>query len=257
MVQDLTQQKLWDDRWAGFRGESRWKLSVRELDRHLRRVLDRVPENGSLLELGGAPGRIAERHFRLRPDLKIDCLDFSPVGTQRTRELYESCGIKGDVIESDFRAYSAASGDYDLVCSYGLVEHFDEIQDVVSRHFDFAKPGGMVSIVVPNYAAFPVRTLLNRFSHETVDTHNLSCMDPEVLTDAVRSAGGVNIEAGSTGAAILPHSSVNKGFGGRMYGRVAQAWNLLNSMLGLATGDRLVVRLWRHSIYVVANKKVD
>lgn len=254
MSRELTDHETWNAAWRGYRGTGSGRLSVREMDRYLASVLSRVPSSASVVELGGAPARIIARMHRIRPDLRYDCIDFSAVGLQLARKLYEEQGIHGEIIEADVMTYDKQLGSYDLVCSHGLVEHFEDVNGIVARHFDFAKPGGLVSIVVPNYAVFPVACLLRCFCTRTLETHNLECMSTSVLEAAIRSAGGVILESGATGAAILPCSSVNEGIGGRLYGVAARCWNLLNSLVGLATKDRCVIRLWRHRIYVLASK---
>lgn len=254
MPNELTGQEAWDSAWRIYRGTDSRNLAVRELDRYLASVLSMVPLSGSVIELGGAPGRIIERMHQLRPDLRYDCLDFSRVGLDRAAQLYAASNIKGELIEGDVMTYSDGLGTYDLACSHGLVEHFGEFDGVIARHFEFAKPGGLVSIAVPNYAVFPVLGLLRRFCKRTLETHNIECMFPEVLEKAVRDAGGVVLASGFMGAAILPCSSPDKSFGGKLYGIIARSWNLFNSLIGLASRDRLVARWWRHQVYVVARK---
>ena len=254
MTSDLTNKQLWDNRWDTAGLPSPRLLSTRETDRYIRKLLASVPENGKLLELGGAPGRIAQRHYLCRPDIYIDCIDFSPVGIKKTRDLYDRLGIKGEVIEADIRDCPDHYGKYDLVCSYGLIEHFEDIKDVVASHFRFAKKGGAIGVSVPNYAVFPVKSLLNRFSTETIRTHNLGCMDLNVLKDCVIDAGGIDVEIGVIRGAVLPHSAINCNFGGKLYRRFAQGWNAINSIIGLATKDKLFVRLWDHGLYVIAKK---
>ncbi|MGQ9455001.1 MAG: class I SAM-dependent methyltransferase [Armatimonadota bacterium] len=254
MKRELTDREIWNTAWRGYRDTGSSRLSVREMDRYLASVLSRVPLSASVVELGGAPARIIARMHRIRPDLRYDCIDFSPVGLELARKLYEAWDINGGIIEADVMTYDRRLGTYDLVCSHGLVEHFEDVNGIVARHFEFAKPGGLVSITVPNFSVFPVVCLLRRFSAGTLETHNLECMSSLVLEAAVKSAGGVVLESGLAGAAILPCSSVSKGIGGCLYGVAARCWNLLNSLVGLATKDRCVMRLWRQMIYVLASK---
>ncbi len=257
LADQLTESQTWDDVWRTFRGVDSRRLAVRELDRYLARVLALVPPSGSVIELGGAPGRIIQRMHRLRPDLKYDCLDFSPEGLSKASQLFAAYGIEGELIDGDVMTCDRKLGCYDLACSHGLVEHFQDIGAVVARHFEFVRPGGLVSILLPNYAVFPVAGLVRLFCKRTMQTHNLECMNPRVIESAVSSCGGIVLSAGFTGAAILPCSGTNKSLGGRVYGLAARSWNLLNSLVGLVSKDRLVARFWRHQIYVIARKQGD
>ncbi|MDH7602747.1 MAG: class I SAM-dependent methyltransferase [Armatimonadota bacterium] len=256
-ARELTKPETWDQAWRKYRGMGSRRLAVRELDRYLARVLALVPESGSVVELGGAPGRIIERMHKLRPDLRYDCLDFSSTGLDRAAELYDAYGIHGDLILADLMTCEEKLGHYDLACSHGVVEHFEDVGAVVARHFAFVKPGGLVSILVPNYAGFPVAHLIRLFCKRTLETHNLECMSPKVLERAAERSGGIVLEAGYAGAAILPCSGTNNSLAGQVYGLTARIWNLLNSFSGLVSGDRLVARFWRHQVYVIARKQTE
>jgi 2-polyprenyl-3-methyl-5-hydroxy-6-metoxy-1,4-benzoquinol methylase len=252
---DLTSSDLWDNRW---KTKKENKLKNRNSNQKILGIKDAIsncPINGNLLELGGAPGTMAEIHFYLRPDLCIDCVDFSPEGVEQAKQKYNELGIRGKVIHSDFREYAKLSGEkYDFVCSYGLIEHFTNFEQVMKYHLDFVKPGGIVYIMVPNYSVFPVHNLLELFSKETIETHNFKCMNKELLKNTMIRLGGKNTRSGEVGISILPHSTINPGILGKLYRLFCKLWNFTNSLIYKYTNGLLAIKLWGKTIYVISYK---
>ena len=53
--------------------------------------------------------------------------------------------ICGDILNSPIKAEK-----FDIVFSFGLIEHFDNPNDVLKKHVDLLKPGGLLICIVPN-----------------------------------------------------------------------------------------------------------
>lgn len=252
---DLTNEKFWNSRWKDIVTTREILLSTREMDQMIARMLSKIPKNGKLLELGVAPGRMAQRYNSLREDLTIDGVDISEEGIRQTLTIYNRHLINGKLYTMDFRDKTTLGKCYDAVVSHGLIEHFDDYCSIVQNHFKFIKPNGIVLITVPNYSNKLVLWFLKTFSHETLTTHNISCMNLKELSHTVEEAGGQIISTGKFGGPILPHSVINPGISGIIYKKFCQCWNLLISMLGLLSKDILVPRFWESHYYIVATKK--
>jgi len=65
---------------------------------------------------------------------------------------------------------------FDIVCSLGFIEHFDNPLSVVARHTDLLKPGGILMIGVPNLGGI-YHLFLKHLSPSHDITHNLKIMD--------------------------------------------------------------------------------
>ena len=229
-MSDLTNQADWDSHWASrsFLLRRRWMLRERGWRRFLAYALRDVPPSGSLLELGCAPGRVACRHALLRPDLTLDGVDFSETGVEKARQVYEMLSMKGRLFIQDIRAELPTL--YDVVCSYGLLEHFDNPQEIVACHVSHVEPGGKVIITVPNLAARPVRWALRHFAAETLRLHNLDVMSEEALKELMVNAGLVDVESGGFGGCSFPHTAENRSLIGRIYRFAGRGWNLALSL---------------------------
>jgi SAM-dependent methyltransferase len=77
---------------------------------------------------------------------------------------------------------------YDLVFSGGFVEHFDDHELVVKKHAEWAKPGGLVVIIVPNLTHIH-RVLCGWFDPEVLRVHRFPLMRSSVLREALEKAG--------------------------------------------------------------------
>lgn len=65
---------------------------------------------------------------------------------------------------------------YDVVCSFGFIEHFHDTSAIIRKHLELARPGGLVFISCPNFR-WTQRVLHAAFDKENLDRHILPTMD--------------------------------------------------------------------------------
>jgi 2-polyprenyl-3-methyl-5-hydroxy-6-metoxy-1,4-benzoquinol methylase len=254
-MQALTDISFWDRQWGRKRKSGFPNLSRIETKRILSLVLDKVSLDSRILELGIAPGRMAEYVHELRPDLTIDGIDSSKKGIEIANQVFSQTGIKGTLFLEDLRSAAGLEERYDMVWSNGLIEHFERYWEIIQRHFGFAKSGGWVFIAIPNYRIPIVKKLLTCFSNETLQTHNLHCMNEAALSNAVSKDATISLETGRYGGSVLPHASFNSGIAGVFYNRVCQLWNFSIALISLVTNNKICIRLWDKHLYLLARKK--
>jgi SAM-dependent methyltransferase len=238
---DLTTASFWSQVWSegeprdGSSGRiARWTDRLR--DRLVRELLDRsCPDGTDVLELGCAPGAMLELIHRLRGDLRLHGVDFSELGVAATRARFAPRGIGVTVHHDDLRRFDPPCR-YDAVLSFGLVEHFEEPLDVVAHHVRLAKPGGVVVIVMPNYAAPLVEYFIRRFDPPALQTHNLATMRPERLCELLRDAGLGDVEVGAAGGSKLRSVASVPGGAALAFRIGARAWNVTGGGLPLSFG---------------------
>lgn len=140
------------------------------------------------IELGGFPGYYAvflKKYF----DLEVTLLDYF-VHQPITNKLLQTNGLEEKdihIVETDLFNY-VPQQQYDLVLSFGLIEHFKDTADIINRHIQFVKPGGTLFITLPNFRALN-GWFQKRFDPDNYDKHNIECMDPKLLAGICEQAG--------------------------------------------------------------------
>lgn len=133
-----------------------------------------------LLEVGCARSSWLP-YFALHHGFEVSGLDYSAGGCEQARRILEGAGVSGQVIEGDlFAPPEGMVGQFDVVVSFGLVEHFT---DTVAAHVAlarFLKPDGLIVTIIPNLGG----SLLSLFQrvldravfdvHEPIDRRQLA-----------------------------------------------------------------------------------
>jgi len=77
---------------------------------------------------------------------------------------------------------------YDLVLSGGFAEHFDDHELVVRKHAEWAKPGGLVVIIVPNLTHIH-KLLCGWFAPDVLRVHRFPLMHRDIMYETLEKAG--------------------------------------------------------------------
>lgn len=139
-----------------------------------------------LVEVGCAQS-VFLPYFAKQFGFKVSGIDRSEMGCERARRILESEGVKGEVYCADFfSAPPQLVGRFDVMISFGVVEHFERTAEAVGALARLLKPEGRMITNIPNFTGVlgKYQKLLDR------DMYNahvlLSC---ESLASAHREAG--------------------------------------------------------------------
>ncbi len=163
------------------------------------------PEKASFIEIGGFPG-LYSIFFRKKFNYDVHLLDYVIIpeiihGMEQTNQLPEG---SIHVLKEDFFTY-VPERRFDVVFSYGFIEHFVDIPGVISRHVDLLNENGRLLIVLPNLngmsGAFFKLTDPGMFSK-----HNLKSMNLGLLDGICRDLGLMEIDVRYYGK---PHLWIN------------------------------------------------
>jgi len=138
-------------------------------------------EGESIFEVGCAPGKILV-YLARRLKLKPYGVDYSDEGLKKTVEVFRKAGFEENIFKEDFFSKSFHKENkekYDIVCSFGFIEHFDNIEEVIGLHANLLKKDGLLIISIPNFAR------LNKIMtpKSMLDKHNLTIMDLNKLKE--------------------------------------------------------------------------
>lgn len=137
----------------------------------------------TIMEIGSAPGGellTVHRKFGYEPY----GVEYTENGVEANRELFREHGlnpenvIQADFFDSDFQRDWRER--FDVVMSHGFIEHFTEMEQVISGHVNLVKPGGLLLITLPNLRWFNY-LVASFFSRPALKTHNLSVMNKNKL----------------------------------------------------------------------------
>lgn len=183
----------WDKAWqADIRLQLPSSLEVGM--RNSMRLLHRYVKPGMhILEIGFAPGKLLSWTGGVL-GAHVAGLDYSATGIRTATELFKKIGLKGDLRCEDVFHTTFEPGRFDVVCSFGLIEHFDDPREIVRRHVMLAKPGGVVVVTVPNYGGIYGR-IQRYFDAQSLDIHNLNIMKPEALVKLAPQEAVTEVQA--------------------------------------------------------------
>lgn len=131
-----------------------------------RELFDRyLSPGGSCFEVGCYPGNFLI-YLSRRFGYEVSGIDTTPYTITRLPEHIRSNGAKiGNFYQADFLSFKSMKS-YDVVCSFGFVEHFAHFEDIIQKHIQLVKPGGTLIISCPNFGGmqYIFRRLLDPIS---------------------------------------------------------------------------------------------
>ncbi|HEY0897157.1 MAG TPA: class I SAM-dependent methyltransferase [Sphingobacteriaceae bacterium] len=193
MSNQLTDRRFWTNYW-----ESKTDLIFPVKDDYVfHKQLEQIIRTNKVrtaIELGGFPGYYSvflKKHLHVETTL----LDYF-VHQGVLQDLLAENKLSADdisVIEADLFNYTPEQ-QYDLVLSCGLIEHFEDTKDIISRHVQFMKPGGKLFITLPNFRGVN-GWVQKTFDRSNYDKHNISSMDPALLAGIAKDLGLKDVKA--------------------------------------------------------------
>jgi 2-polyprenyl-3-methyl-5-hydroxy-6-metoxy-1,4-benzoquinol methylase len=145
-----------------------YRITMRFIDPYIRKA-----GYQTLFEVGcGSSGWLP--YFAKQYDLLVSGLDYSDVGCVLARKNLELQGIEfGEVLCKDLFEPECTGGKrYDIIFSYGVVEHFEAPEKVIGIFDTFLKPGGIMITLVPNFMGLAGK-LTKVFMPDVYAIHNL------------------------------------------------------------------------------------
>lgn len=109
-----------------------------------------VGENSEFIEVGcGNSGWLP--YFANRFGCRITGIDYADTGCSTAHAILQRDGVNGAVHKADmWSPDECLTNRFDVVFSFGVIEHFSDTGAVVAALKRFAKSGGLVITVIPN-----------------------------------------------------------------------------------------------------------
>lgn len=180
---EKTTEAHWNGVWIDApsrRIPSSLNIDVRNTKALLRRY---VRSGGSFLEIGFAPGKMllwVAKCLRCG----VTGVDYSERGVALARALFQDMRQDADLRHESIFESTLENGTFDVVFSAGLIEHFDFPGEIVRKHVELVRPGGVAIVTVPNYGGIYGR-IQRRLDSKNLSLHNLNIMSTSALLDLV------------------------------------------------------------------------
>lgn len=122
---------------------------------------------GTCFEVGCYPGRFL-MYLGTKFGYEVSGIDLTPPVLTLLPEHLRAHGVKvGRLIHGDFFDYEPDRR-YDVVCSFGFLEHFKDTREVIRRHVQLVRPGGTLILSSPNFRK------LQHVLHRLLDAEGLA-----------------------------------------------------------------------------------
>ena len=134
----------------------------RVFERDLKRITKHT--KGKIIEPGSGSGIISARLAKQGYDVTI--LDLSENALKIAEKNFTKIKVKGDFVKGDIFDMPFEPETFDIAWNQGVIEHFDDIEDVVRKMDVLVKKNGYLVIFVPAYNSplhlvYQVLSLLN------------------------------------------------------------------------------------------------
>lgn len=263
-TEELTDHAYWEGVWKrkdsphwGDLGWVRHRYNWFAWDRLLRARLR--PQKGErLLEVGCAGGKWLI-YFHKTFGYSVTGCDYSKTGCAMARTNLETAGIGGTILQQDL---FNLTGEFDVIYSHGLIEHFNEPKSVLEKFVSLLRPAsGTLISIVPNLTG--LSGFYNRLlKPETFTTHRVITLDE--LRGWYKEIGLRNIEGGALGSFVpfmfprdkirREHPRLYRFFWGACLGPLTWAANRLCIWLFRRVGIRIESPRFSPYLYAIGEK---
>jgi trans-aconitate methyltransferase len=176
MKSDLSSPSYWDTRQHKLHAP-RDKGAIRDLLDTVEPFL-REYKSQRWIELGSSPGHISCLLYRRIKFLPFG-IDYSPQAHLYSETMASYANITPTLFQTDIREFIAPEP-FDVVMSYGLVEHFEDPEEVLDFHYKYCRKGGLIVVTIPHfrYLQFSYHYLFDR---SDLSRHNVAMMNLETF----------------------------------------------------------------------------
>lgn len=136
-----------------------------------------VPSNqfGTAIEIGCFPGRFLTIFGEL--GYRLSGIDLNPKVTQMKLALEKQGYIVDDIYCQDFLSI-VSSKKYDVVSSFGFIEHFTNLEEILLKHVSLLTDGGYLILETPNFKGKVQYLFHLLFDTPNLRRHVIKNMDP-------------------------------------------------------------------------------
>lgn len=163
MKRDLAGKDHWNAIWNGLSHEPYRDVFSAGLFHRIRKypfihlmntieshLKNRLHPGSTMIEIGCGGSQWLPA-FAKRFGFEVNGIDYSEEGCASARAILDQAGVQGRIIQADLFAPPADLEEkFDLVMSFGVLEHFPETAECLAAMSRYMKPSGKMVTVIPN-----------------------------------------------------------------------------------------------------------
>jgi 2-polyprenyl-3-methyl-5-hydroxy-6-metoxy-1,4-benzoquinol methylase len=159
----------------------------RALNKIFSRLLKDVPVKGKKLVEIGCGNSSWLPYFSKQFGFDVYGIDYSEEGCEQAEKILQRENVDGTIYCTDaFNPAEDLHSEFDVVLSFGVIEHFTDTVSTLEAFSKYLKPGGLLITTIPNMSGLNgwLHKIMNRALY---DIH--VPLDRKQLSGAVRAAG--------------------------------------------------------------------
>ncbi len=203
------------------------------IDRHLPKYHGPTKDQPVVTEIGSGDGKLLKKIAKM--------IGYKPIGIEYSKEaakIAEKNGVETIVGDAFDKKLPAKYKNYfDVVFSYGFVEHIIPPEKAIKIHLDLLKPGGYFIIQIPRFKAFNFLRL-KFFRPDLLEHHNLDIMNEDVLEKLCKIPNVEKVYCGNYGTLKLRLPMNKKGIKYYLLKGVCSLDYILNPTFRLLFGNK-------------------
>jgi 2-polyprenyl-3-methyl-5-hydroxy-6-metoxy-1,4-benzoquinol methylase len=246
---DKAGQKYWNDSWARSNVPAMVNPSDMRLTNYTNRRFHHLflqlfdkkkTPSMRLLEVGCAKSSWLP-YFAKEFKFLVSGIDYSPVGCEMAMQVLHANDVDGEVVCADFFSPpDTMFGKFDVIISFGVVEHFEDTALCLRAFSLFLKPGGVLITNIPNMVGSIgyIQKFVNKpvyDIHQLIDTLSLATAHERAGLEVLQCDYFMATGFGVNNLADVPEGTISwflkKVFLG-VLSRVSMLVWLLEGMLG-------------------------
>lgn len=205
---NLAPKKHWDKSYKNYKliknrangSLEKWLLKV---------ISDNNLESKTVFEVGCFPGSYLQLFG------EFNCVLNGIDNTKRTTELavfLRKCKYKVGHIFNRNLFTNKVLKKYDIVCSFGFIEHFYDWRRVIELHSNYVNSSGYLIITVPNFYGYVQRIFHTIIDGENLLRHNIDAMKLKKISSFLQTLGYDIINMQAIGEFSTWHENHNPSF---------------------------------------------
>jgi len=185
---ELTEKLFWENFWNSIKLPQTVDYNFKNdriIAETIKKYIPSANKDKTVIEIGCAPGKWLVL-FNKELGYKIAGFEYCEPAYDKTLENFQINNIDQADIEIKLVDFLNANfnAQHDVVVSLGFIEHFDDIENIFTKHALLVNHTGYLIIGIPNFRGinYIIQKIIDKYlEQKLIINHNLKAMDPKLI----------------------------------------------------------------------------